>query len=292
MSCVNRNVAVEGWWARVRKLLMHRLLCVIVGVAPIGLGIAYVSGWIGDRALHEGFRFGVVEKTLVPNPEITEDVLIADGNRYSDESFALLNGLPSRLLTDIFTTSCRIPRKQRQSAWEFGWLNLCSSLSWAPTFPPIPKGADFGKFSRSDIRHLDVSIDKRHITAPCDRGREFQFDSSRLSSLVVFSLPRSIVGGISGSLGSFLSRVPLPGRQASINDDGEKSKPTYEFCLIVVGFSFFLLGIVLSYQIWLKLDIYFPGDFSIAIPVALIVLCACLMWLGMWLVGSGFGVFT
>jgi hypothetical protein len=101
------------------------------------------------------------------------------------------------------------------------------------------------------------------------------------------------------SLKEFLCSVKVvaakahqPCSQTCIDNDCYQCETVYKPRLIVVGVILFLLGPVLIYQVFCKLDIYFSRNSSIAVPFALIMLSAILMWLGMWLVGSGFEVFT
>lgn len=83
---------------------------------------------------------------------------------------------------------------------------------------------------------------------------------------------------------------PLKSCDSRVENYRNKGEPTHTPHFLVMGSILFLVGLMLSYQVWFKFDLYFPRNSSDAIPVALIVLSAVLMWSGGMFLLAGFGM--
>jgi hypothetical protein len=56
----------------------------------------------------------------------------------------------------------------------------------------------------------------------------------------------------------------------------------------ICGFLLFFGGITLLYKVWWNCCFNRTSRLNTAGHITLVVLCACFIWLGMWLVASGF----
>lgn len=104
--------------------------------------------------------------------------------------------------------------------------------------------------------------------------------------------PRALVGfKITPKINPLLVGGPsIPASEACIDYDENQRHNLYNISLIVSGALLFLSGVVLLLRVWWKLSFNHTVNFNTAGYVALVMLCAVLMWLGMGLAATGFGM--
>ncbi|HTB13457.1 MAG TPA: hypothetical protein VK752_17870 [Bryobacteraceae bacterium] len=88
-----------------------------------------------------------------------------------------------------------------------------------------------------------------------------------------------------------LRGTPKGESYASVNYNSPECQPVYKPKVFVVGIICFLIGTLLSKKVWWWNDSYLAIHDSIAVPFALLALSAFTMWIGMWFMGVGAGVF-
>lgn len=106
---------------------------------------------------------------------------------------------------------------------------------------------------------------------------------------------QTLLGDIKLMLGNaslMLSYTGQPSGQSSVNDDENKSSYLNSQTKLVAGLLFFSGGIALLCKVCWNCRFNYASRLNTVGHVTLVMLCACLMWLGMWLIGSGLGVFT
>ena len=86
--------------------------------------------------------------------------------------------------------------------------------------------------------------------------------------------------------------VPLKPSGARINDYKNEREYFHNETFFVPGFLSFFGGITLLCKVWWNCSFNLTSNLNVAGHVTLVMLCACLILLGMWLVGTGLGMFT
>jgi len=102
----------------------------------------------------------------------------------------------------------------------------------------------------------------------------------------------SCFGSQPGRFGGYLTGVSLPSRQSRVNDDEYQSGYLNPKAKLIAGLMFFVGGITLLCKVWWNCSFNLASHLNTASHIALVMLCACLIWLGMWLTGTGFWAFT
>ncbi len=102
------------------------------------------------------------------------------------------------------------------------------------------------------------------------------------------------LGAIERSLADphiFPSEVVLQGGETSNQNNENKRNKFYDESLLVLGVILCALGCVFLCKVWWSLSFNFSSNINAAGYVALVIICAMLMWCGLGLIGSVFTLF-
>jgi len=95
-----------------------------------------------------------------------------------------------------------------------------------------------------------------------------------------------------GAVSSFLSRTSLPSSHGGIDSHENDGANLHDKSFIVTGCIVFALGVMLLYKVLWKLGFDFASNVNVPTYVALVGVCFVVMWIGLWLFGVGFHLFS
>jgi len=154
-------------------------------------------------------------------------------------------------------------------------------------FPTPSPNPELGGCGGAAVCDIDLAVYDNALSrfAECYGRREFNRDLSRFYGLKSIKI---LAGGIRCSL----SRAALPPSQPSIDDNGEKREKVNNKYFLVVGIILFSLGVVFLLKVWWSLSFNSSSNINAAGYVALVIVCAVVIWIGMALIGLSFDVFS